>query len=67
MSRINIFRMDEKGPLWLEDAETVNEARKRISKLNAVQPAEFLIFDEESGLKLSLDPATGETRQIDNT
>jgi hypothetical protein len=51
MARIDIFRLENGGPLWLRAAESLTEAKRQIGSDG---PGKYLIFDSESQKKIEV-------------
>ena len=54
MRELDIFRIDEQGPMWIEAVADMAEAEKRVRILMQSRPAEYLIFDELAGTKVMI-------------
>lgn len=48
---LDIFRLDERGALWLETAETLELAKARVKELAASSPEQYLVVDLATGKK----------------
>jgi hypothetical protein len=51
----DIFRFHMDGaPIWLEPANTFNDAKARIQQLGATQPGDYLILNQKTAEKIPL-------------
>ena len=48
---LDIFRLDDRGVLWLDAAETLELARSRVKELAASSPGQYLVVDLTTGNK----------------
>jgi hypothetical protein len=55
---IDIFRKDASGLLWIETAQTPEEAKIRVQELAARAPGEYLIFSQFRERKLPVRGGT---------
>jgi hypothetical protein len=51
INRLDIFRLDNCGVLWLESAATLGCAKARVQELAECSPGEYLILDQATGNK----------------
>jgi hypothetical protein len=54
MPRYDLFRLDEGSPLWMDTAETMQEAHEKVIQLTNC--AECLVLDSLTGEKITLKP-----------
>jgi hypothetical protein len=52
---LDIFRVDQKGVLWVESAATFDDAKARIQKLAARQHSDYLVLNHLTGKKILFD------------
>jgi hypothetical protein len=45
---------DDRNPVWIEPAETLEGAQARVAELGATRPGEYLVFSQKTGNKLSI-------------
>ena len=48
---LDIFRLDDRGVLWLDAAETLELARSRVKELAVSSPGQYLVVDLTTGNK----------------
>jgi hypothetical protein len=48
---LDIFRLDDRGVLWLDAAETLELARSRVQELAVSSPGQYLVVDLATGNK----------------
>jgi hypothetical protein len=53
-SPVDIFRVDAKGALWLESAQSVDEATARIQQLGASISGEYMLLNHTAGTRLTI-------------
>jgi hypothetical protein len=51
---VDVFRLDERGPLWLVCVDSVERAKICVQELAANAPGEYLILDRTTGSKYVL-------------
>ena len=57
MSRpFDIFQLVRAGVRWLESAESLDYAKRRIHELAVSSPGEYLLLDQETGTKVVIKP-----------
>lgn len=53
----DILRVLKDGaPLWMEAAQTLEEARARVQQLAVTQPGSYVIFSQKTGKKILITP-----------
>jgi hypothetical protein len=53
----DIFRVEDEIPHWLETAESLDDAKARISELAKIWPkTEFVIFSQQTQNRISVKP-----------
>lgn len=53
--QLDIFKVSKDGtPVWVEAAETLDAAKARVKELLKVQPAEYVIFNQETQDSISI-------------
>ncbi len=53
----DILRVLKDGaPLWMEAAQTLEEAKARVQQLAATQPGSYAIFSQKTGNKILITP-----------
>jgi hypothetical protein len=53
-SPFDIFFTDGQGPLWVESAATLDEAKAGVAKAGNTRPGEYLILCQTTGNRLSI-------------
>ena len=53
-SPVDIFRVDAKGALWLESAQSVDEAAARIQQLGERSSGEYLLLNHTAGTRMTI-------------
>ncbi len=48
----DIFRVETKGVLWVESAQTLDHAKSRVEELAKCAPGEYLLLNHTSGEKV---------------
>ena len=53
----DILRVLQDGaPLWMEAAQTLEEAKARVQQLAATQPGSYVIFSQKTGNRILITP-----------
>ncbi len=52
----DIFQLDRAGVRWLESAESLDYAKRRIHELPVSSPGEYLLMDQKTGTKVVIKP-----------
>jgi hypothetical protein len=55
---IDIFRVDNGQPLWIESVETKELALERINELASFQPGVYIVLNQTTGLKREVHAET---------
>jgi hypothetical protein len=51
----DIFQViDDRQPLWVESASTLEVAKARVKELGKDRPGEYLVFSQKTGRKISI-------------
>jgi hypothetical protein len=48
--------LNDGSPLWMEAAQTLEEAKARVQQLVATQPGSYVIFSQKTGNKILITP-----------
>ena len=48
---VDIFRISNEGPYWLECSETIEVASSRIQQLGQVFPGLYMLSDSKTGMR----------------
>lgn len=54
--RLDIFRVETSGVLWVGSAATLADAKVRVQELAVLSPVEYLLLDQRTGEKLVIKP-----------
>jgi hypothetical protein len=55
ISQFDIFRVEDSQISWQEAATSLHEAKARVSDLGATCPGEYLIFNQQTGTRVSIN------------
>jgi hypothetical protein len=61
---IDILRKDEKGVVWMASAENADSAKAMVDELRRTYPGEYVVFDQDTEIKLTLAGPTGDTPRL---
>jgi hypothetical protein len=62
--KLDVFRLENSGVLWLESAATLAYAKARIQEIAACSPGGYLILDQVTGNKHFIGPEGVEGRSV---
>ena len=54
--RLDIFRVETRGVLWVGSAVTLEDAKARVQELTVLSPADYILLDLKTGAKLVIMP-----------
>jgi hypothetical protein len=61
---IDILRKDAKGVVWMASAENADSAKAMVDELRRTYPGEYVVFDQDTEIKLTLPGPTGDTPRL---